>query len=358
MTRTVSTTIAGGSGLRPRLFSVTRRLLGLPTAHFLFRMADMVAMTRLIGRSNLIGSVDITCRCNLQCKHCYFTGQGYTRELTDAAWVAFFESLKDTAFPFYQCSWVGGEPLLRRDLIERLMPYFKSNMVATNGSIPLPDWRDCNFYVSVDGTADYYEKMRGNRALYERIKANINAAPQLKIVAAMCVSRENYSCIPQLLEEWRGTAIRGFLFQFYTPTRGTDSVRGQDDSLWPGWELRDHILDGLIRLKKKHGDFIVNPVGDLRLMKSERCRPVTDGCLYARRSYALGPDGRVKRPCMMGPQADCSRCGCVLPFHMWRLERENLLLRELHLTVRKMFHSQRRRRDRLQAQTPKQSPTA
>ncbi len=342
MTRTIETTIGGSRGLRPKLFSATRKLLGLNAAHFIFRMADMAALIRKAGQPGLFGSVDITCRCNLNCKHCYFTAQGYRRELTDDEWVAHFDRLKEAGFPFYQCSWIGGEPLLRRELIERLMPRFKSNLIATNGSLPLPDWRDANFYVSVDGTIDYYERMRGNRSLYERIKKNINDAPQLKIVAAMCVSKENHDCIPALLEEWRPTHVKGFLFQFYTPIKG-------DDALWPGWQLRDRIIDRLIRLKDRYEGFIINPVDELRLMKSAVAPSVTRSCRYAARAYAFGPDGAVKRPCMMGPGADCSRCGCVLPFHVWSVERRNLIFREVLLTLRKAVHNQSRRRDRVAA---------
>ena len=66
----------------------------------------------------------------------------------------------------------------------------------------------------------------------------------------------NYQDIEYFIEEYRkDIGVRGCLFQIYTPIRG---LKGGD--LWPGWELRDEILDMLLRLKEeKYGDFIGVP---------------------------------------------------------------------------------------------------
>ena len=71
-------------------------------------------------------------------------------------------------------------------------------------------------------------------------------------------------------------------------------------------------------------------------MKSQNCQKVTKVCLYAKKSFTLGPDGKIKKPCMMGEKADCSRCGCVLPFHLWNLNQANLLLREILLEMKRL----------------------
>jgi MoaA/NifB/PqqE/SkfB family radical SAM enzyme len=299
--------------------------VGRSRAKLLFKLYDL-ARFDLFGRpKNNFGSVDITNRCNLKCVHCYFMEQGYDRELTDDEWLDHFRGLRDKGFPFYQCSWVGGEPLLRKDLIERLMKLFKSNVVATNGTIPLPHWPDVNFYVSVDGTESYYRKMRG-KDFYQRIKANADCA-DLKVIGAMVISKINYACIRDLLDEWSGTRVKAILFQFYTP------IKGHTDDLWLGWELRDEILDELIELKKIYGSFIDLPEGAFRLMKSNKAPEVTRHCLYRSEAFCYDPMGRVKRPCMMGPKADCSRCGCVLPFHLRLLDDRSLMVREVVRTL-------------------------
>ena len=316
-------------GLPHTAFQISRRIIGHETSTFLFKLVDM-ARFALYGTPRFgIGSVDITYRCNLACKHCYFNEQGYHSELSDEQWVRRFESLKGTSFPFYQCSWIGGEPLLRKDLIGRLRKYFKSNLVATNGTIPLPAWPDVNYYVSVDGTQEYYKLMRGKEHIYPIIKRNLNR-PELKIIISMTVSKLNYPCVADLIKEWNGVKIKGVMFQFYTP------IKGIEEDLWPGWDIRDGIIDQLIALKGKYGDFIINPVRDLKLMKSEKCQPVTKRCLYASKSFTLGPDGKRKKPCMMGEKADCSMCGCVLPFHLWNLNHSNLFLREVVLELKRL----------------------
>lgn len=319
---------------RDRVFDTVSATLGRSTAKFLFKLYDL-ARFDLFGRPKYnFGSVDITYRCNLKCKHCYFLEQGYQSELSDEEWIDHFRRLKDQGFPFYQCSWVGGEPLLRKDLIARLMRLFKSNVVATNGTIPLPDWPDVNFYVSVDGTESYYRQMRG-RDFYHRIKATADR-PDLRVIAAMVISKTNYTCIRELLDEWSETRVKAILFQFYTP------IKGHTDDLWPGWTLRDEILDQLIELKGIYGNFIDLPVEVFRLMKSDKAPEVTRNCLYRTEAFCFDPMGRVKKPCMMGPKADCSRCGCVLPFHLKLLDDRSLMLREVMRTLGDKFGAGRK----------------
>jgi len=315
--------------LNDAAFRFSKRAIGSEATLFLFKLKDM-AKFAFVGTPRYgIGSVDITYRCNLACKHCYFNEQGYETELTDKQWIRKFESLKNSDFPFYQCSWIGGEPLLRKELIGQLKRYFKTNLVATNGTIPLPSWPDVNFYVSVDGTQKYYKLMRGREHIYPIIKKNASR-PELRIILSMTVSKLNYQCIEDLIEEWSVTKVKGIMFQFYTP------IRGIEEDLWPGWKIRDGVIDSLIALKSKYGNFIINPVRDLQLMKSQNCQKVTRNCLYAKQSFTLGPDGKLKKPCMMGEKADCSRCGCVLPFHLWNLHHTNLFLREILLEIRKL----------------------
>ncbi|MEI6703925.1 MAG: hypothetical protein WCL71_10405, partial [Deltaproteobacteria bacterium] len=147
---------------------------------------------------------------------------------------------------------------------------------------------------------------------------------------AYCVTSENYIEISDSLEEWsRNPKVRNMVFSFFTP------VRGLDDSLWLGWDEKDRVLELLIEQKKVYGDFIVNTERALRLMKSDRSRSVTDRCPFAEKSYALGPDGIMKEPCMLGPKADCDRCGCVVPFYLKSLTDRNLIVKDVLKTLKK-----------------------
>lgn len=323
--------INGPRTLRDSLFDLSSRVMGRETAKFLFKVYDLTRFDIFGKPKGAIGSIDVTNRCNLRCRHCYFYAHDYETEpeLTDDEWIEKFEGLKKDGFPFYQCSWIGGEPLLRKSLIERGMRYFRSNLVTTNGMLELPYWPDVNFYVSMDGPRDMHDSMRG-RGTYDRIIKNINR-PDLKILLSMVITRENYTGIEAFVDEWRERGgVRGVLFQFYTPVRGLDN-----DDLWPHWELRDRVIDNLIRLKGIHGDFIFLPTEVFEMMRSDRCQTITRDCLFRQVSFCFDPQGRVKRPCMMGPMADCARCGCVLPFHLKALEDRRLVLREILMSLRR-----------------------
>lgn len=290
--------------------------------------------------NNSFGSVDVTNQCNLRCDHCYFFEQEHSSEWSLEQWGAKFESMKAAGLRSFQCTWVGGEPLLRLPLVELGRRYFKYNTVTTNGSLPLPDWKDVSWYISVDGGRESHDKMRNLPGLYDTIKQNINATEGLKITIAYCITGENFSEISESLEEWsRNPKVRNMVFSFFTP------VRGLDDSLWPGWDEKDRILELLIEKKKLYGDFIVNTERALRLMKSDRARTVTDRCPFAEKSFALGPDGVMKEPCMLGSKADCDRCGCVVPFYLKSLTDRKLVVGDLATalgaTVKNMLSRQR-----------------
>ncbi|NTV47709.1 MAG: radical SAM protein [Chlorobiales bacterium] len=278
--------------------------------------------------SNSFGSIDVTNQCNLRCGHCYFFEQNHDSEWSLEQWREKFEDMKAEGFRSFQCTWVGGEPLLRLPLIELGRRYFKYNTVTTNGSLPLPDWKDVSWYISVDGGRESHDKMRNKPGLFDTIRQNIDATKGLKITIAYCITSENVTEISASLEEWsRNPKIRNMVFSFFTP------VRGLDDSLWLGWDAKDLILEFLIEKKKVYGDFIVNTTRALRLMKSDRARSVTDKCPFAEKSFALGPDGVMKEPCMLGPKADCLRCGCVVPFYLTSLTNRKLVVKDMAKTL-------------------------
>ena len=273
---------------------------------------------------NSFGSVDVTNQCNLRCDHCYFFEQDHSSEWSLEQWREQFDSMKGHGLRSFQCSWVGGEPLLRLPLVDLGRRYFKYNTVTTNGSLPLPDWKEVSWYISVDGGRESHDKMRNLPGLYDTIKRNIAATEGLKITIAYCITSENYTEVSSSLEEWsRNPKVRSMVFSFFTP------VRGLDDSLWLGWDEKNQIIELLIEKKKEYGDFIVNTVRALRLMKSDRALTVTGRCQFAEKSFALGPDGTRKEPCMLGPKADCDRCGCVVPFYLKSLTDRKRVVRDL-----------------------------
>lgn len=270
---------------------------------------------------SLVG-LDVTYQCNLRCRHCYFIRQNHHRELTISEWLSRFEKMRAGGYPLMICGWIGGEPLLRMELIEKGRRYFKSNVVFTNGTIPLPYWPDVTFSVSVHGTAEIHGWMTGvERERYQQIKKNVSRT-DLKVVVAFCVTRYNHTCIEEMLAEWSHTSIQGIVFEFYTP------IKGEEDQLWLNFEERDRVINRLLALKKTYGSFIRLSDRILWMMKSERASRITAYCPFPKIGISLDPLGEVKNPCQLGPQADCQRCGCILPFYSAVLTQRRHLIPE------------------------------
>lgn len=290
--------------------------------------------------SNSLGGIDVTNRCNLKCKHCYFMKQHYEAELSTEEWLTKFEKLKAGGFPFLICGWIGGEPLLRKDLVEKGKRYFKSNIIFTNGTIELPYWPDVAFSVSVHGTQEYHHRMTGaDRGVYQMIKRNVDR-DDLDVVIAFCITRLNYECIEEMLKEWSHTAVRGIAFEFYTP------MKGEGDELWLNWDERDRIIDQLISLKKEYGGFIWLNDRLLRLMKSDLSQKITQKCPFSKIGFSFDPMGKPKEPCQLGPDADCSRCGCILPFISMQLTHRGQLIPEfISSASRRCLKALSKRRD-------------
>ena len=276
---------------------------------------------------NGFGSIDVTNACNLRCKHCYFFEHEHPKRcLSVKEWLELFESWKQTRsrfdFPFLQASWVGGEPLLRQELIEKARRYFRFNIIVTNGTLPLPDWPDVSWYVSIDGDEEVHEAIRGKKGIYQRIRQNVAERARGRATISFCITRENAHCIERVVADWADLA-GGFTFDFYTP------MQEADDPLWVPWEERDRILDRLAKLRRARPDRFPYSERVLRLMRSDKAPEVTGHCLYVKSAFALDVAGNLKPKCVMGPKADCARCGCIVPFYLRSLTDRSQIVRDL-----------------------------
>ena len=272
-------------------------------------------------------SIDVTAKCNLRCTHCYHFSQEQPKvpELTTDEWLMRIHAMQSKK-PYFNCTWVGGEPLLRPELIEQGRRHFRSNRVVTNGTIELPHWTDVEFHVSVDGTEELHDELRG-AGCYAMIKKNFENLhyKDLNIALACCLNRKNVHCIAELVGEWREVGVvRHILFDFYTP------VRGKDDPLWLTFSERDNVLRTLKILKKRHGDFIGGPPATFDLMLAKNAhKSVGKNCVCVKNGVAFDAWGNRKKPCVMGSNVDCARCGCIVPFSVRAWKKPSNLLREI-----------------------------
>jgi MoaA/NifB/PqqE/SkfB family radical SAM enzyme len=282
---------------------------------------------------NSIGSIDVTNRCNLRCEHCYFFAEDHKgeKELSNEQWIEKLEAMKAAGHPMLLCTWVGGEPMVRRPLIEIGRKYFKHNTIVTNGTMELPDWPDCTYVISIDGTEEAFARMRAP-GIYQKIKQNVINHPELRIQISCVLTSLTKDCVEDLVKEWGPIARAGVIFDFFTP------VKNLDEALWLDWETRDRLIDEILALKKKYPGVINMLDSTLELMRSKNARSVTDNCEFAKKAFALSPTGTTKGKCMMGDNADCDRCGCVVPFHMATLSSRRLMLKE---TIKAKFAPKR-----------------
>lgn len=251
--------------------------------------------------------VDVTYRCNLECKHCYFRSNGYKNELSDKEWVKKLKGLRSKYKPII-CSWVGGEPMLRRELIERGRKMFPFNWVITNGTMEIPDWKDTIFLVSVDGTKKYHEQLRG-KGTYEKIKKKILDSKG-KIFLNMVITRKNHLCLEDFVKEWRETNIKGISMYFYSPIKNS---KDNNDFFIKSRE-RDDVIRRIMKLKRKYKEFILMPENVLKMMTSDNYRKfIGDACIVKKSTICLDAEGNVKKPCLF-KGIKCKECGCSMPF--------------------------------------------
>ncbi len=264
-------------------------------------------------------SVDITNRCTLRCKHCYWWRQEHRYELSDAEWISLIKRLKEQNPLILQAVWLGGEPLLRADLLEKLFSFFKFNSVLTNGTIPFPRWKNISFVVSVDGIEEDNDKIRG-KGVYQRVRSNILKNRDLDLHLDCTLNKINFRNIDRFVEEWVETGIKGINFTFHTPQKG----KKDEFTLLP--KERDEALERIIALKDKYGSFIYGAKSQYKLMKSAICEKATSWCRqhYPQMGLCLDSAGRPKVPCVFAGDVDCSDCGCPLPYILQAVRERDL----------------------------------
>ena len=282
-----------------------------------------VGIKLLHAKPVLFGSADIINVCNLHCTHCYWWLNRKNNEkdgLSSEEWRSIIRNtFKKLRIPIVTL--VGGEPMLRPDLIEVFCEEMPRRIcVVTNATYPLKRFKNLYFYwVSIDGTERIHDNIRG-KGTYEKTKQNIldyingpnnRGKPASKdIWIAMTINSLNYHTITDLVEEWHET-VHKIAFQFHTPFI-------KDDSLWlPFGDKRDKVVDNLADLKKRFPKFVVNGERQLSLMRGNWGGTGTTPVQCP--SWAilsLDHLGRVKQPCCIGSfdtknglKPICERCG-------------------------------------------------
>ena len=196
-------------------------------ARTLAGLAWFGATTVLLRRTEpIVGSVIVTDRCNLHCRHCAVANlrrvdYPMTRLRADMAEL----HRRGCRILFLY----GGEPLLWRDDDLRLPDVvaearrigFPIVNVVTNGTRGLDLPGVDMIMVSLDGTREHHDRIRG--PTYDKVVAAIEQAPADNVCLYMAVNRINVDDIEHVCRLAREIAtVRAVAFNFHTPYPGTE----------------------------------------------------------------------------------------------------------------------------------------
>jgi organic radical activating enzyme len=208
-------------------------------------------------------------------------------------------------------SLVGGEPLVRRWEIGRLLPEFYRRgievQLVTSAALPIPReyrfWKNLHVVVSVDGLHPEHDERHWPET-YARILDNI--AGQNVIVH--CTITKQMASAPSRLREfaefWSSRdEVRKIWFSLYTPQESGDSGE---------------------RLLRNDRNAVLEELRSVRHAFPKVCLsgPVLDGflhpprypgeCIFARVTTCVSADLASEIvPCQLGGNPVCGECGCI-----------------------------------------------
>jgi MoaA/NifB/PqqE/SkfB family radical SAM enzyme len=257
-------------------------------------------------KTPLFGSADIINVCNLKCVHCYWwtNREATVGELTPEQWRTVIQN-SYKKMRIANVTVVGGEPMLRKDVIKVFSEEMKHRMsVVTNGMFPLMEINGL-FFISIDGTEQTHNRIRGPNT-YARIKKNVKdfVGSGGRVDINMTLNTLNYKDIMAVLREWDDIAGR-ISIQFHTPFI-------DNDPLWLAFgDERNKTIDSILeytRNENKH--FVVNSEEQFELMRGNWGYKCPNWMILP-----LDYRGNIKMPCCMGSanedalQPQCDKCG-------------------------------------------------
>lgn len=268
-------------------------------------MVDLKILYKLIKsrlqKKPIAISFDVTNKCNLKCPGCYWQNLPSKPELSPEKIKMLFKKLRKQGTIF--CIYLGGEPLLRPEIIKLCSRYIPINWTVTNGTIEPIEIKNLLYGVSIDGTKKIHDKIRGN-GVYQ--KAYNNFFNNKKSFTFTTLNSINKDEPEKILKEWSNTSIRGMYFNFATPFKNIKN------KYWLDWPERDKITDNLLKMKKEYGDFILLTKEQIEMFKSENNKKKVERCKKKHSknlTASFYSDGTRKDPCTLGKFADCNKCG-------------------------------------------------
>ncbi len=280
-------------------------------------------------RQYFAAMVNITNRCTLRCKHCFVFRDGNPSDRMDEMDTpVMLEKLAQLQkrHGIQAMLWMGGEPLLRPDVLQEGIKIFPRNTVTTNGTLVPIELPHCTYVISVDGPPDFNDAIRG-KGSFKKVMTTLSRIPQKfasKIMCQCVVTKQNEDSLEELVRLLRPTRAEGMTFSFYVPRRLDTSIL-----TWGSLEARDKAVHKVVELKQQFPDFVWNKERSLELMLSEKAKSVTDHCPSKEHVMPLYLEGDefVAPFCCYGNDVDCDLCGAWVVFHIAAKLQEGGMIR-------------------------------
>ncbi len=195
----------------------------------LFYFAKFGIKTILLRKKEpILGTIILTDRCNLSCKHCS------VNNITSVIYT--YEQIKEEMRQLYGMGirilffcggetflWQDGERTLRELVIAAKQMGFLIVNVVTNGTFPLELPEADLILLSMDGDKERHNAIRGDT--YDIIMKNIQNAASDNICLYMAVNQMNKDAIRSVCETARVLKnVRAISFNFHTPYPDTKGL--------------------------------------------------------------------------------------------------------------------------------------
>ena len=247
----------------------------------------------------------ITSKCNLHCAGCYSRCNHATvdaepvRQLTAAEWLRIFEEADALGISFILLA--GGEPMLRRDIIEAagrkqniLFPVFTNGTYLDDRYLELFDkCRNLVPIMSIEGGRAQTDARRG-AGIYDKLISNMEAFRSRGLIfgASVTVTTQNYQ--DAVSQEFLGSlserGCKAVIFVEYVP------VTEESKELAPTDEVRDDLAEGIRRLRAEHPEMVyISFPGDEKS---------SGGCVAAGRGFFHINSHGGAEPCPFSPYSD------------------------------------------------------
>jgi MoaA/NifB/PqqE/SkfB family radical SAM enzyme len=254
------------------------------------------------NKNRAIGIFDLTSECSLRCKHCYFYSNvdNIPVDLNEEEFLARLRRKKEE-YGIRSAFWIGGEPLMKPDLLRRAMEVFPRNAVATSGEHPIPTDLDAGLLVSIEGPREIHDALRGEGA-FDKAMNHMSALPEKSFALATTLTTLSVDTIGTFPELVKSTRALGLLVGFHVG-RPDDPARLDDGR-------RDRAVDQLLYLREKQPGVLLHSEAAIELFRSTHRQDIAKRCIYRTKAHAFDVHFEIKQPCTFAENASCDACGC------------------------------------------------